>query len=414
MNVRARALVALLALASFLPAGPLSLGTARTALAQQPEDPAVTAEARKRFLEGVKLFDEKKYELARVAFVQAYAIKKHPDVLLNLAQTEVLAGKPLDAVYHFKEFLKDPSNASHPKRPDAERGLAEARAKTGRLQITVDAPDAEVLVDGKKIGTSPLAEPVDVAVGQHSVEARKEGKTSTQTVFAAEGKVTISSLSFSATNAPPVVAPPPGTGEPRPAQPDQPKPDKPEPKPDQPPPEEKPAEPSGGREPFIRWFKSSPLAYVGAGVTGVGVGVAVGFGIAGQIAKDNAAAQADRIKQAVAIDPNIKNVNGIDRSGNPCASPVVNTKGKPNGNDYAVACTNLSDNLDAQDFDRTMMTVGIITAVVGAGVVVGGYFLTAKRGDEAALKAPRFMLTPTFTPGIHGLQQGGFSATGSF
>ena len=53
--------------------------------------------ARRRFQEGVKFFDQKKFEEARAAFLQAYALKHHPAVLLNLAQSEIRSGHPLEA-----------------------------------------------------------------------------------------------------------------------------------------------------------------------------------------------------------------------------------------------------------------------------------------------------------------------------
>ena len=46
---------------------------AHAADAQGQEDPTATAAARERFKEGVAYFDQKQYEKARAAFVQAYA-----------------------------------------------------------------------------------------------------------------------------------------------------------------------------------------------------------------------------------------------------------------------------------------------------------------------------------------------------
>ena len=61
-----------------------------TALAQ--DDP-VTMQARARFKEGVDFYDKGSYENARLAFLQAYALKKHPAVLLNLAQSSAKAAE---------------------------------------------------------------------------------------------------------------------------------------------------------------------------------------------------------------------------------------------------------------------------------------------------------------------------------
>src|SRR3982751_2528207 len=83
---------------------------------------AVTEVARRRFQEGVKYFDQKKYEEARAAFLQAYALKRHPAVLLNLAQSEIRSGHPLEAARHFSAFLRESPNVSANERLDAEKG----------------------------------------------------------------------------------------------------------------------------------------------------------------------------------------------------------------------------------------------------------------------------------------------------
>ena len=66
----------------------------------QDED-AVTDMARRRFQEGVKFFDQKRYDEARAAFLQAYALKHHPAVLLNLAQSEIRSGHPVEGLATF-------------------------------------------------------------------------------------------------------------------------------------------------------------------------------------------------------------------------------------------------------------------------------------------------------------------------
>ena len=64
------------------------------------------------FQEGVTFYDAKDYEKARAAFLQAYALKKHPSVLLNLAQSELRSGHEADAAQHFDQYLRE--NLSDP------------------------------------------------------------------------------------------------------------------------------------------------------------------------------------------------------------------------------------------------------------------------------------------------------------
>src|SRR3954471_17301435 len=144
------------------------VGRVPNAAAQEKD--AVTEMARRRFQEGVKFFDQQKYEEARAAFLQAYALKHHPAVLLNLAQSEIRSGHSLEAARHFSSFLHESASMSATEKSEAEKGLAAARSKLGRLQIQVDAGEAELFVDGERVGQAPLAEPVDVAPGSHEVQ----------------------------------------------------------------------------------------------------------------------------------------------------------------------------------------------------------------------------------------------------
>jgi tetratricopeptide (TPR) repeat protein len=145
--------------------------------ARAQEKDAVTEMARQRFQEGVKFFDQKKYEEARAAFLQAYALKRHPAVLLNLAQSELRSAHPADASNHFAAFLRESPNASGIERSEAERGLNDARSKIGRLHITVNVTGADVFIDGEQVGQSPVADALEVTTGSHAIEARYNGRS---------------------------------------------------------------------------------------------------------------------------------------------------------------------------------------------------------------------------------------------
>src|SRR3982750_3346439 len=125
-----------------------------TALAQ--DDP-VTMQARARFKEGVDFYDKGSYENARLAFLQAYALKKHPAVLLNLAQSSAKAGHPLEASKYFQQYLKESTTATPEQRRDAEAWLAEVRQKLGRIEIVAPAGTEISLDDKEKVGTAPFA-----------------------------------------------------------------------------------------------------------------------------------------------------------------------------------------------------------------------------------------------------------------
>lgn len=97
-------------------------------------------EARNRFDEGVALYDQGNYEAARAKFLQAYALKKHPTVLLNLASTSLKAGHPKEAEEYYAQYLKETPDDGSAKREEARKGLAAARKAQG---LPSDAPKQE-------------------------------------------------------------------------------------------------------------------------------------------------------------------------------------------------------------------------------------------------------------------------------
>ena len=117
-----------IAFALLLAFAPATVSLPRIAQAQNPQEDALTKAARARFQEGVDSFDKGNYEAARASFTQAYALKQHPAVLLNLAQSSLKSGHYLEASKMFQKYLNDPQGD---KKADATKGLTDARSKLG-------------------------------------------------------------------------------------------------------------------------------------------------------------------------------------------------------------------------------------------------------------------------------------------
>lgn len=150
---------------------------APSTLAQTGDDPIVKA-ARARFNEGIDFYDKGQYENARAAFLQAYALRKHPAVLTNLAQSSLRSGHALEAARYFQLYLHDSASLTAAQRSEAETGLAEARAKLGRLEVSAPSGTA-IDIDGDRIGDAPLTEAIDVEPGSHRVSSSSDSKTVT-------------------------------------------------------------------------------------------------------------------------------------------------------------------------------------------------------------------------------------------
>lgn len=364
------------------------------------EDEATVAMARERFKEGVSFFDKKEYDKARVAFLQAYALKKHPAVLLNLAQSELRSGHEPEAAKHFSAYLREATTASDSEKQAAEAGLNATKSSVAEVAIAVDESGAEIYIDGTLEGLSPLPGSVYLSPGTHSVEARKAGKSTATQVNAPAGKATSATLSFA----------------PKAALPPTPIADQPNGEPSS---EPEPAN-SGGRKPFFSWLVSSPVGVVGLGLTGVGLGVGVGTALASNHAYNNADSVADQIKGTAARDSSPSTATS-DLCSNPTAWLTRNNYGSNRvptlavrAGEYGNACTKYNDNKSSGDTLKTVATVGFIVGGVAAVGTIVYYFIdpnareAASKGDAAASKR-RIALVPSVAP-----TQAGLSLVGSF
>jgi len=238
------------------------LVTALAASAATPRDAraddAAVAEAQQRFQEGLALADESKHEPARLKFQQAWAVFKAPAVLYNLARSEQLTGHDLEALEHFRLFVK--ISATDAKITDAMRDKArsnveELSKKVGQIEIEVPS-SARVTVDGKPVETPPPGagprDPIPVAPGRHTVEATFEGKLKSVSVECGAGATVRAKIEFEATS---------GAGA---------------------------GEPPGVAEPAspARWIVPAALGVAGL----VGVGVGIGMAASSQSAKDDSEA----------------------------------------------------------------------------------------------------------------------------
>lgn len=160
-------------------------------------DDAAMAEAQARFKEGLELADGAKFEEARLKFLQAFAVLKAPAVLFNLASTEQKTGHDVEAIEHYRAFLKSSTNDTRitdAMRDKAKQNVAELLKKVG--QVEIDAPEgAKISVDGKPL-EEPPAEPVPVAPGRHKIEAAFSGKIKSVTIECALGQVTKAKIEF--------------------------------------------------------------------------------------------------------------------------------------------------------------------------------------------------------------------------
>ena len=374
-----------LAVALLLAFSPLAIATPSCGQASA-EDPT-TDMARARFKEGVAFYDKGQFEQARASFLQAYALKRHPAVLLNLAWSSLKSAHTLEAQRFFKQFLTEGKDITDKQRADANDGLNQANAKLGRIEV-VAAAGTDIMVDGDKAGTAPLTDPIMVEPGAHTVKFRgPDGATDTDSVTVLAGEKAVARFAKTASPAPAATPPAASTSPETPAP-------TPPPEPEQvaAPKSESPKE--TGATTSHRGLLSPPSNVVPVVIGGVLVlisaGVAVGMSVAKQSAQSKANDTANQIR----------NVGGT--SCNPPSPDSLATT-------ISGACARfVSDNNDVNT-DATIGNLAIGVGVVAAAATVV-YWLLADKGPDAPATSASL---PTLTP-IVGPSTGGFSLSGHF
>ena len=96
-----------------------------------------------------------------------------------------------------------PPTAPAERKARGQELLREVRPKVAELTVRVNKPDAEVLVDGKAVGRSPLADAVFVEPGDHALEAKLGGAAAKASVSAKGGGAQEVTLAFEEAKGPP-------------------------------------------------------------------------------------------------------------------------------------------------------------------------------------------------------------------
>jgi tetratricopeptide (TPR) repeat protein len=375
------------------------------------DDDATVEMARQRFREGVQYFDQKQFEKARLAFLQAYALKPHPSILLNLAQSELRSGRPDEAATHFSDYLRT-STGTETERQEAELSFSSAKSKCGEVTVTVDAQGAEVSVDGQSKGQAPLPGPLFVPVGTHSLEARAADHRASKSVTLAAGQSATVNLALHAGSgaATAAVAATPATSSEEPsASPESTEPESPpaEAAENTEPSKESP-EPSGGRKNFFRWFGESPIAWVGAGLTVAGITTGVIAGLTAKHDYDNANATESQI--LTERDQDVHDGLLSSPASAPCAlSPtdlnLLQQRNPGRITEYGNACDLYNKNKSSGDSAKTVAIVGGVVAGVGLVGTIVYYFVDPNAEERASdgSSAAKAHFVPWIAPGSSGI-----------
>lgn len=347
----------------------ISLTVCASALAQTPGPPPDGAgservvdldavEAKKAFEAGVAAYQQEDFVEAAKHFAQAQLLKPHPQVLLNLAQSQLHAQQFVEAATHFQAYLlQNPQDNA-----TAKAGLEQA--KTQVIEVTIKAPDqTPVVVDNASVGVAPLAQALFLVPGAHTIVAGDRQE--------ALSEVAGKSVTIDFTKAVPAAA----------AQ-------------TAPTPDVAASNPKGTtRLPVQEWFIKRPGAWVG-------VGVAVGSLAFSGIAAVTSSRRYHSAEQSKAQIMSYYEKDGSPK-GSPCGPPVA-------GPAYEYPCAFYQDKVESGDAWKTASIVTLSLGIVAAGATVAYYYLDPENVAPAKVQ-PQVSYDPVTSETRYGL-----SVRGSF
>ena len=160
------------------------------------------------FQKGKALYQSGKMREAYDALRAAWASKKSFDIAGNLGTVELGLGMYRDAAEHLAYGIRTfPSTGNKKHLAATKQQFDDVRGQVGALMIKVSVDGAEVRIDGKPIGRSPIQDEVFVEPGERTIEVKLLGyESAKQSVKILKGGSQSIALSPVLAVAPPVAS----------------------------------------------------------------------------------------------------------------------------------------------------------------------------------------------------------------
>ncbi len=149
----------------------LTFASTGQATAPEQKSPKVDL-ARERFNRGVGLFRDGDFRAALIEFNRAYETLPNYRVLYNIGQTCLELSDYACALRGLEQYLFDGgSEVPEDRRLATADDIKRLKTLVGYVQVTVDPPGAEVLVDNVSVGHAPISQPILVGAGRRTISA---------------------------------------------------------------------------------------------------------------------------------------------------------------------------------------------------------------------------------------------------
>jgi len=132
-------------------------------------------QAKEWFARGLERYERGAYEDAIAAYERAFASYPLAVMTFNIALCYQQLGRPVEAAAAMEKVLAAPGKLRPERIEQAKAVLAAQRRLVAELAVSCNVEGASLQLDGRQVGTSPLAEPIRVAEGTVVLQATKEG-----------------------------------------------------------------------------------------------------------------------------------------------------------------------------------------------------------------------------------------------
>jgi len=136
---------------------------------------AQAPDAKASLASGDKAARAKDWAKAQADYEAANAASPSADALDGLANARYQQKHDAEAYAAYESWIKTYGTTSPAKKRAAEARLVELGTRTSLLLVESTESGAKVEVDGKPVGTTPLAAPLRLALGPHRIRVTKEG-----------------------------------------------------------------------------------------------------------------------------------------------------------------------------------------------------------------------------------------------
>jgi hypothetical protein len=141
----------------------------------QPRDQA-RAEAERLTELGAQAYARADYAGALDDFRRSYEVYPSPNTHSNLARALYKLGRVPEAMDEFEAFLAEGTEAGDAAREYALARKMELATQLGKLDVECDVSGAQVAIDGRPVGATPLPRAHYVAPGAHAIAVTAPGR----------------------------------------------------------------------------------------------------------------------------------------------------------------------------------------------------------------------------------------------